>query len=92
MVSDNSHTIFSIWNSYDLNMDINRSDIQTIGFGLITIGILAIIGSFAVFAIGYSVVISDVLTAIGLPTLVIGILVYGFAEGFTPREFLRRKD
>lgn len=62
-------------------MKLSKRDKQMIGFVLIVGGILSIVSSPVLFQMNYTTA-SDILTWIGLPSLVVGTIVYAKVEEF----------
>jgi uncharacterized membrane protein len=60
-------------------MNINKTEQQMVGFVLIVLGILSMVVSFILFNIDYRT-ISDLLTVIGFPSLILGCIIYAKAE------------
>lgn len=63
-------------------MKIDSYTLTGFGFIFICVGILSMILSFASFYFEYSVTISDTLSIIGIPCLIVGIILYAIAEGY----------
>lgn len=63
-------------------MRIDSYTLMGSGFILICLGIASMLVSFTSFYFSYSVTISDVLAIIGVPSLLIGTLLYSIAEGY----------
>lgn len=69
-------------------MDVTIDQIKAIGSYMIFFGILMIVSSFVSFAIEYSIILSDILLAVGFPCLLLGTLAFSFSEGRIPNNIL----
>lgn len=63
-------------------MRIDSYTLTGFGFILICVGIVSMLLSFASFYFSYSVTISDALSIIGVPSLLIGTVLYAMGEGY----------